>query len=92
MQPPQRQDLILSGPNATMNGRPSDDHKNHSSGRKWRSRGRKPFQVVHLSDVHVDRQYVVRMAAALYTRFRVCMLMSGLAARIKHYLFKSHLL
>lgn len=27
---------------------------------RWRSRGRQPFKVVHLSDVHVDRQYLVR--------------------------------
>ncbi|GAA5835842.1 hypothetical protein JCM5353_003368 [Sporobolomyces roseus] len=25
--------------------------------KKWKSRGRKPFQVVHISDVHVDRSY-----------------------------------
>ncbi|GAA6020607.1 hypothetical protein JCM10207_008685, partial [Rhodosporidiobolus poonsookiae] len=25
--------------------------------RRWRSKGREPFQVVHISDVHVDRQY-----------------------------------
>lgn len=30
--------------------------------KKWVGRGRKPFQVVHLSDVHVDRKYVVRPA------------------------------
>lgn len=25
----------------------------------WKSRGRKPFKVVHLSDVHIDREYLV---------------------------------
>ncbi|KAK4047454.1 hypothetical protein OIV83_005366 [Microbotryomycetes sp. JL201] len=26
--------------------------------KKWVSRGRKPFQVLHLSDVHIDREYL----------------------------------
>ncbi|GAA6019186.1 hypothetical protein JCM8202_000927 [Rhodotorula sphaerocarpa] len=25
--------------------------------KRWRTRGRKPFKVIHLSDVHVDREY-----------------------------------
>lgn len=32
-------------------------------GKKWKSRGREPFKVVHLSDVHVDRNYLVRCVA-----------------------------
>lgn len=36
------------------------DHKTkEGKARKWVSKGRKPFQVVHLSDVHVDRKYLV---------------------------------
>lgn len=27
--------------------------------RRWRSKGGKPFQVVHISDVHIDRSYLV---------------------------------
>lgn len=27
--------------------------------KEWKSRGREPFKVVHLSDVHIDRSYVV---------------------------------
>ena len=33
-------------------------------GKEWRSRGRTPFQVVHLSDVHVDRSYAVSWACS----------------------------
>jgi sphingomyelin phosphodiesterase len=30
----------------------------------FKSRGRAPFRVVHLSDVHIDREYTVRLAEA----------------------------
>lgn len=35
--------------------------------RKWRDvgTGREPFKVVHISDVHVDRNYVVRLSSSL---------------------------
>ncbi|KAK4046708.1 hypothetical protein OIO90_006461 [Microbotryomycetes sp. JL221] len=33
-------------------------HQSKRRDKKWLSRGRKPFQVVHLSDVHVDREYL----------------------------------
>lgn len=33
---------------------------------KWHSKGRKPFQVVHLSDVHIDRQYLVSDLSVFY--------------------------
>ena len=31
--------------------------------KKWTSKGRQPFQVVHFSDVHVDREYTVCILA-----------------------------
>lgn len=30
--------------------------------KRWESKGREPFKVVHISDVHVDRSYAVRSA------------------------------
>lgn len=33
--------------------------------RSWRSSGRAPFQVVHISDVHVDRSYTVSTRPAV---------------------------
>lgn len=32
-------------------------HHRPAARKKWKSRGREPFQIVHISDVHVDRQY-----------------------------------
>ena len=32
-------------------------HRRATARKKWKSRGRQPFQIVHISDVHVDRQY-----------------------------------
>ncbi|TKA54510.1 hypothetical protein B0A53_03203 [Rhodotorula sp. CCFEE 5036] len=32
-------------------------HRRAAARKKWTSRGREPFQIVHISDVHVDRQY-----------------------------------
>jgi len=34
--------------------------------KEWKSRGREPFQVVHISDVHVDRSYTVRFVSLVY--------------------------
>lgn len=34
-------------------------HRRAAARKKWTSRGREPFQIVHISDVHVDRQYTV---------------------------------
>lgn len=36
-----------------------DRRTKHGRAKKWVSKGSKPFQVVHLSDVHVDRKYLV---------------------------------
>ena len=36
--------------------------------RKWVSKGRKPFKVVHLSDVHIDRKYIVSAPLSLSSR------------------------
>lgn len=38
--------------------------------RRWKSKGGKPFQVVHISDVHIDRSYLVSAASGTRTRKR----------------------
>ena len=38
--------------------------------KQWVSTGREPFQVVHISDTHVDRQYKVRRPLAACSRAR----------------------
>lgn len=53
-----------------------EPHYSASNGRiqkPWKSRGRPPFQVAHLSDVHIDRKYTVSMIS----RVCVCARNSG---------------
>lgn len=40
-------------------GRDGEVMVGEKSRKKWISKGRKPFKVIHLSDVHIDRSYVV---------------------------------
>lgn len=59
--------------------------------KRWKSKGRKPFQVVHLSDVHVDRSYMVSLAPRWREQLGAD-LSHLFAARFQHHLLQSHLL
>jgi len=65
--------------------------------KRWVSKGRKPFQIVHISDVHVDRSYAVRPLVRSSSRSGSSPELTPLhlaptTARRRHRLLKGHLL
>lgn len=66
--------------------------RGHRVRKQWKSRGRKPFQVVHISDVHVDREYTVRLSHFLSLSEYVHADCSPSPARRVDRLLQSHLL
>ena len=66
------------------------NHGGHKQAKKWVSKGREPFQIVHLSDVHVDRSYLVSSPRPLLVALALTFAVD--TAWVQYYLLESDLL